>query len=243
MNWTTAQLNLAKCRALRWLQRRGVTAGCPEPSRSSPTAKPTCWKLKTRSMRKSGCSASMWLWPRPKSVRTARPLHTCDAFSVRLIKSDGCVLFPHFSLWQFINIRDKSPVSNATFNLCSHPPHKFFQWQVTKTISWSFVRWAWQRAHCGQKGSLRRTLMNHAMINGTSYRLLRHVLGKSTRPQVNIKCVIWDIAKEKSDVQWGWVTLSCTCCTLRTDGRSVGHIFTFSEQQSWFNSSLSSREV
>lgn len=210
MNWTTAQLNLAKCKALRWSQRRGVTAGCPEPSRSSPTAKPTCWKLKTRSMRKSGCSASMWLWPRPKNGRTARPQHTCDACSAEDpvgLSSLGASYCHIFTLCQFINIRDKSPASNATFNLCSHPPHKFLQWQVTKSFSLSFVRWAWQRGHCVQKGSLRRTLMNHAMINGTSYRLLRHVLGKSTRPQVNIKCVIWDINKEK---EWRTMRLSNT---------------------------------
>lgn len=62
--------------------------------------------------------------------------------SCGLIKPDGCVLFPgffFFSLWHFINIRDKRPVSNATFNLCSHPPHKFLQWQAIKTVSWSFV--------------------------------------------------------------------------------------------------------
>ncbi len=143
MNWTTAQLNLAKCKALRWLQRRGVTAGCPELSRSSPTAKPTYWKLKMRRMRKSGCSASMWLWPRPKNVRTARPQHTCDACSaedpVGLSSRMGASYCHILSLWQFINIRDKSPVSNATFNLCSHPPHKFLQWQASKIVSWSFV--------------------------------------------------------------------------------------------------------
>lgn len=157
MNWTTAQLNLAKCKALRWLQRRGVTAGCPEPSRSSPTAKPMCWKLKMRSMQKSGCSASMWLWPRPKNVRTARPQHTCDACSaedpVGLSSQMGVSYYQvfFFSLWHFINIRDKRPVSNATFNLCSHPPHKFLQWQAIKTVSWSFVTMSLAK---GIKGTL-----------------------------------------------------------------------------------------
>lgn len=171
MNWTTAQLNLAKCKVLRWLQRRGVTAGCPEPSRSSPTAKPMCWKLKMRSMQKSGCSASMWLWRRPKNVRTARPQHTCDACSaedpVGLSSQMGVSYYQVFFLFHYDSL-----LTSETNVLSQMPPSTFAvilhinscNGKPLRLSVGPLLRWAWQRAsraHCGQKGSLRRTLMNH----------------------------------------------------------------------------------
>lgn len=67
----------------RWSPRSVVIAACRGPSRSSRTARRTCWKLKTRSTRRSGCSASTWPWLRPERGRTERPPPTCESNTVR----------------------------------------------------------------------------------------------------------------------------------------------------------------